>query len=148
LDKIYPEILLDDIYHEGFNSHFESSLEASSEDLDKIKTQANILSVCVMFGKSTISKHYKEWDYVKAIHPEYLFSDRDRKLYYLDYNEIQLREILQEFLFDDREVLDNFRIKEFESYLAYLSLLKYYMFDKNELSSYMGNFCNSVYRFG
>lgn len=112
-----------------------------------IQSEAEILSVLCLFNKINITNRYKEFDYVKAINPEYMYIDRF--LRYNDYDEEVLKISLEKYRFSGNDYLSTFNLDDYEYHMAYLSVLKYHMFCGNTLSGFMGQFLHNLsYRSG
>jgi hypothetical protein len=135
-------LFLDDMDKQE-NGYFDSSLSVKREDIKRIKTEADIISIGMLLKKTDITYSYKEYKNVLAFHPDYLYSDRSGCLFYEDFNKELLGESLE--LYFEQDVICNFRMSEYKSYLAYLSLIKYFIICDNGISTVYSTFLNSVY---
>lgn len=145
MDKFDISVFLDDFYKQE-NGYFDSSLNVKRDEIEKIKVQADIILIGILIKKLDISDSYKEYNHLIPFHPDYLYSDRSGLLFYNDFN----RELLQLSLkmYFEQDVICNFVLDDYKSYLAYLSLIKYYINCDNSISSSYSFFIESVFKFG
>lgn len=144
METLSIDVLLDD-FNKGENGYFDSSLEATRNNIEKIKVQSDIISIGILIKNIDMTECYKEYKHVVAFHPEYLYSDRSVILLYNDFDKELLTLSLKKYF--EENVICNFRLGEYKSYLAYLSLIKYYIVCENSISSLYSSFINFVYNF-
>ena len=114
IDDVIEDILDD------YDDYPDSSLSTTTNIIDRIKIQSDIISVFTLLKGYDLNTRYHEYFSLIAFNENYLQSD-GRRLYYPTNGKL---------------LKDDFYIDDYESYLAYLSLLKYYIMMNSELKSY------------
>lgn len=139
--KTFDVMLFLNDYCDKEYRYFPSILRARYEDIEKIKARSEVISIAMLIKKIDMSDFYKEYKYILAFHPDYLHSDSSNRLFYNDFDEELLKITLKFY----GEVELYFDLSEYKSYLAYLSLTKYFILCENNLTSVYFSFISGVY---
>ena len=142
-DNICIEQILDDQGNDG-NGNSNLYVSVGNEFVDSLKAKSDILLIISLLKGLNIGNKYHEYDYVMALNESYLHTDEGNDYICKEYKQELLIKSLNDF--QKKNTLDKFDLNSYRKYLAFLSLLKYYINIDTSIRDFYRLYLSNYYR--